>query len=1149
MSNFKFLYEEWPGLFKEAKEAEELTLTSPKACAIICRSAMEKAVHWLYNNDQDLEMPYDTNLSSLIHEQAFREVIKPSMFREINLICLTGNNAAHGKSITSQQSISSIKYLFRFLSFVGFYYSENDVDLPLFSMDFIPDGKGHKETLKALQELEKQLDQKRDQEAQERAKYEEQAAKIELLQKQLETQQEETTQRRKSREKVKDPVKAIPILIPESVTRKIYIDVLLKDAGWDDLKEGRELEFPVVNMPLTTNPSGKGYVDYVLWGKDGKPLAVVEAKRTMEEARKGRHQAELYADCLEKAYNQRPIIFYTNGFDTYIWDDTFYTDREIYGFYTQDQLQLLIDRRETRKDPRKFKINAAITGRDYQIEAITRVAENLVVTGKDGHLRGAKRESLLVMATGSGKTRTAASIVDMLSKCNWAKRVLFLADRNALVTQAKNAFKEHLPELSSIDLTKEQEDQQTRLVFSTYPTILNKIDKVKTKDQRFYGVGHFDLIIIDEAHRSVYQKYKAIFEYFDSMLIGLTATPKKDIDFNTYGLFGIEDDNPTYAYELNTAVAQGYLVPPKSISVPLKFQREGILYDELSESEKQEYEEKFGDPTLDETPDYIGNSAINKWLFNLDTVNKVLEHLMVNGIKVNGGDKLGKTIVFAKNHAHAVFIEECFNKNYPEYGGKFLRVIDNYETKAQSLLEKFTDHFEEQDPQIAVSVDMMDTGVDAPRVVNLVFFKPVKSSSKFWQMIGRGTRLCPDLFGPGQDKKEFLIFDFCENFEYFNQFPDGIEATMTKPLLQLIFEAKLTVAQLIADLPEISPAQKEIREQYLSELHGIVARLDDYRIVVRKELRYVNEFRNKKKWNNLNPSDVTTINQHLSHLQTHAKDDDELARRFDMIVLNYQVLLLQGSSESRKFMDRILTTAKALEKKSNIPEISRQLPLLKEIQTERYWNTLDVKRLEELRVNLRELIKYLDVESQEPVFTHFEDQLDLSKAEEMDLMQNSYITLQSYKDRVESYIRKNKNHLTINKLSKNIPITKDEIDELEKILFTESVAGTKDRFIQEYGEKPLGAFIREITGLEQDALNKAFVEFLQVGNLRADQMTFVNRIISYLTKNGVIDKAMLYEPPFTDMNDQGLSGVFENDADLIKIVRIIDEINGNAGVA
>ena len=1148
MSNFQFLEKEWSQIYKEAKEAEKLTLTSPKASAILSRSALELAVNWLFENDADLDWPYDTKLSSLIHDQGFTDILKPTMFKEINIIRYNGNDAAHGKAVGQNKALISIKNLFRFLSFLSIYYAEVEVDIPSFSMRHITDGNQEKETLATLQILEKQLANKLAKEKEERVKIEKQAETIELLQRQLIEAQKTTTQRRQQREKVKEVEKEIPILIPESETRRLYIDILLKDAGWDNLQEGREIEFEVKGMPKSTNPSGIGYVDYVLWGKDGKPLAVIEAKKTMADARVGRHQAELYADCLEQMYQQRPIIFYTNGFETFIWDDTFYTDREISGFYTQDELQILVDRRSTRKDLRKFKVNTNIAGRDYQIEAIQRVSENLVVTDTNVQIRGARRKSLLVMATGSGKTRTAAAIVEMLTKCNWAKRVLFLADRNALVTQAKNAFKEHLENLSSIDLTKEKEDINTRLVFSTYPTIINKIDKVKTNDERFYGVGHFDLIIIDEAHRSVYQKYKAIFDYFDALLIGLTATPKKDIDHNTYGLFEIEDDNPTFAYELNTAVQQGYLVPPKAISVPLKFQREGIKYNELSEAEKLEYEEKFGDPTNEEAPDTIGSAALNKWLFNTDTVDKVLEHLMKDGIKVNGGDKLGKTIVFAKNHDHAIFIEERFNKNYPEYGGKFLRVIDNYETKAQSLLEKFTDPFEEQDPQIAVSVDMMDTGVDAPRVVNLVFFKLVKSASKFWQMIGRGTRLCPDLFGPNEDKKEFVIFDYCQNFEFFDEHPDGFNTSNSKPLQQQIFEAKLNVAQLIYHLPEKSKEDREIRDTYLSELHKIVQNLDEHRFEVRKQLRYVKEYSNKSKWSNLSKSDLQEINSHLSHLQSAIKGDDELARRFDMLVLTYQMVLLTASGNTAKYTTKIFTTAVALEKKDNIPQVAAQLPLLKKIQTDHYWETINIKKLEQLRVALRELIKYLDVNKQEPIYTHFEDEIDLENIQVTEPVNTAYVSLQSYKDRVEAYIRNNKNHLAIYKLSNNVPITKKELDTLESMLFTEEVAGTKEQFQKEYGTRPLGAFIRSITGLDQNALNNAFADFLQVGDLRADQMTFVKTIISYLSKNGTIDKRMLYEPPFTDLNDQGISGVFDNNRDVVKVVKIIDSINSNADV-
>ena len=708
---------------------------------------------------------------------------------------------------------------------------------------------------------------------------ERQAELIESLQQKIEAQRQAGMERREAREQRIDFDAVQPPPLNERQTRKLYIDTLLKEAGWDELKTGHDIEYPVTGMPLTTNPSGTGYVDYVLWGKDGRPLAVVEAKKSIREARAGKYQAELYANCVEHMHGRRPVIFYTNGFETFLWDDTFYVDRLVEGFYTQDELQLLVDRRASRKDLRTFAINADIAGRPYQLEAIRRVAENLVVTGPRGTLRGKNRASLLVMPTGSGKTRTAAAIVDMLTKCNWAKRVLFLADRNALVTQAKNAFKEYLPELSAIDLTREKEDKGTRLVFSTYPTILNKIDTVKADDQRIYSPGHFDLIVIDEAHRSVYQKYRAIFEYFDALLIGLTATPKKEIDRNTYGLFGIEDDQPTFGYEFDDAVSEGYLVPPRSISVPLKFQREGIRYADLSEEEKREYEEKFGDPTTEEIPVAIESSALNTWLFNKDTVDKVLAFVMENGLKIEGGDKLGKTIIFAKNHKHAVFIEERFNKNYPGYTGRFLRVIDNYESKAQDLLEKFCDVFNPQDPQVAVSVDMMDTGVDAPRVVNLVFFKVVRSITKFWQMLGRGTRLCPDLFGPGMDKQEFLVFDFCENLEFFDEHPEGLKASQAKPLTQRIFETRLQVAGLIAQNEDATDRDQSLRTTYLDELHEAIATLDPKRIAVRKQLRYVEEFKHKDKWQNLSRGDILEIHEHLSHLPPVDEGDDELARR------------------------------------------------------------------------------------------------------------------------------------------------------------------------------------------------------------------------------------------------------------------------------
>ncbi len=1147
MSNFDYLAEQFPAFCQAAQEAEQLANTSPKASAVLSRSAMELAVIWMYENERSLTLPYNYNLSGLIHDHDFTAIVGQSIFQDIRLIKNLGNNGAHGKSVSPRESTASVKNLFRFFSFLAYYYGNPQLKAPAFDLSLLPDGQEFNRTKAQLEALATQQEAS-NKELKDAIREKEELAKYsEELEEAIKHAKALNSERRIAREKLHAIDETIPRELPEAETRRLYIDSLLKDAGWENLVNGKDLEYPVVGMPQSTNPSGNGRVDYVLWGENGLPLAVIEAKQTMADAAQGKHQAFLYANAMEQMHGQRPIIFYSNGFETHIWDDTFGIPRNVAGFYTQNELQRAVDRRQDRKDPRNFKLNTAIAGRPYQLEAAKRVAENICITGKDGNIREARRGSLLVMATGSGKTRTAAALVDMLSKSNWTKRVLFLADRNALVTQAQKSFNEHLPHLSSIDLTevKEEKDSETRLVFSTYPTIMNKIDTVKSGDARFYGVGSLDLIIIDEAHRSVYQKYKAIFDYFDAQLIGLTATPKSDIDHNTYGLFVIEDDNPTFAYELTTAVEQGYLVPARSLSVPLKFQREGIKYKELSEAEKREYEEKFGDPTQQEAADEIGSSALNKWLFNADTVDKVLAYLMNEGIKVAGGDKLGKTIIFAKNHAHAVFIEERFNKNYPEYGGHFLRVIDNYEPKAKDLLEKFVDPYAEVNPQIAVSVDMMDTGVDAPRVVNLVFFKPVKSVTKFWQMIGRGTRLCPDLFAPGVDKKEFLILDFCENFEFFEEFPDGLSTSHPKPLLQQIFESRLDVAMLISKISEPTDGDKEIRELYLNQLHGAVVSLDKQRFVVRQHLRYVEKFKEKENWINIDSLDENDIKKHLSHLEPSLPQDDELARRFDLLSLKLQIAQLRSTRDYGNLVTNVVRTAAALQKKENLPDVKEQIGMIKEVQKDEFWANADTKSVEQVRVALRDLIKYLDRKDQAPVFTHFEDELDLDGVLVKETTV-SYGNLQSYKDRVESYVRKNRFHLSIDKLSKNIPITAGDLVALEEILFTEEGAKTKEQFISEYGEQPLGTFIRKIVGLDQTAAREAFADFLQAGNLESSQMTFINAIITHLTKNGIIDKGMLFEPPFKDIHNQGVFGVFVNEKDRQHLLSTIDKINGNA---
>jgi type I restriction enzyme R subunit len=742
------------------------------------------------------------------------------------------------------------------------------------------------------------------------------------------------------------------------------------------------------------------------------------------------------------------------------------------------------------------------------------------------------------MATGSGKTRTAAALTDILFKNNWVKRVLFLADRNALVRQAKGNFSEYLPEISAIDLTKEKENDITRLVFSTYPSMMNKIDNARTGDERFYGVGHFDLIFIDEAHRSIYNRYKAIFDYFDAPIVGLTATPKDGIDHNTFELFGCSDEDPTFLYELNQAVPT-YLSPYKNIDIKTKFLREGIKYKDLSDNDKERYENTFVDRTTGLFPEEISSNAMNKWLFNRDTVNKVLDALMEHGLKIEGGDKIGRTIIFAVNQNHAKFIVDCFLERYPDKPSGFISMIHNEVSHAQSLIEAFCDKYKENLPQIAVSVDMMDTGIDAPRVLNLVFFKVVRSYAKFWQMIGRGTRLCPDVFGPDKPKEHFLIFDVCGNFDFFEAEKKKDDTLTPKPITQQIFEARLHLSRLLAETGK--PEDIELANGLRDILHIAIQNLDKSRFQVAMQLRYVEQYSVRTKWNNIDAQSVHDIEEHLSELPT-AESINELARRFDLMMLKLQIATLMMSGTKTKYENGLMDIAEGLSEKYTIPAVERSRALIESLKEPEFYKGVSQQKLEQIREELRELIQYLDSSGRPVFYTNITDSELTMTVSEPDMSVN-YGTL--YRRRVESFIRDNKHNLVISKLQSNIAVTLGELQMLENILFDGGERGTKEDYKKEFGEAPLGVFIRSIVGLDTKAAQDAFADFLKAGNLRADQMTFLQNIIDYLTKNGTIEPSMLFESPFTDLNDQGLMGVFD-DGESHRIIGIVEQINGNA---
>jgi type I restriction enzyme R subunit len=1097
MSNFTFLSTDWPELYETAREAEQNVNSAPRTSCFYARRSLERAVKWLYTNDSYLKQPYADNLAALIHEPTFRENLEPCLFPKILTIQKIGNLAVHSdKPISSSDSLHTLKELFHVLYWLARSYSPSAAAIgkPLFDITQIPQ-KDSAVADRNAEQLAKLQAEQSDKDARLATREAELARTIEEIAA-LKAKIQEYKERNSQTPDDHD--------YSEAETRDYFIDLLLKESGWD-LKAADVLEYPVNGMP---NDKGEGFVDYVLWGDDGLPLAVVEAKRTRKDSRIGQQQAKLYADCLEQMKGQRPIIFFTNGYETWLWDDLNYPPRKVQGFYKKDELQLLINRRTSIREITIATINKAIVERYYQHEAIRRTAEDFQ--------RRKLRKALLVMATGTGKTRTVIALIELLQKCNWIKRVLFLADRTALLTQAGNAFKEHLPHSSPVNITKIKDDTTSRIVLSTYPTMMNCIDEAKGGDKRF-SPGHFDLIVIDEAHRSVYQKFRAIFTYFDALLLGLTATPRSEVDRDTYSLFELEKGVPTFYYELEKAVADGFLVPPRAHSVPLKFQREGVTYNDLSPEEQAEYEEKFWDEENGGMPEKIESSALNNWLFNIDTVDKVLEHLMRYGVKVAGGDRLGKTIIFAKNHNHALFIQERFDKSYPHLKGKFCRVIDNYETYAQTLIEDFSQ--KESDPTIAISVDMLDTGIDVPEIVNLVFFKLVRSKTKFHQMMGRGTRLCKDLFGPGLDKENFYVFDYCQNFEFFAENPEGIEGSSQESLGKKIFKQRLNLLLLLQqpDIPTGDGLQR-LRGSIEDVLHGEVTLMNPDNFIVRPHRRHLEKYTVRDHWSRLSAEDELEVRLHLAGLPAELPQEDETAKRFDLLMLNLQLALLEKSASFARNRDKVMEISARLEGKGTIPMVAQQMELILDLQTDGWWAGITLPLLEEVRLRLRDLIKFLDKGEAVIVYTDFEDTIGdhtpifvagYASAEEM----------RQYRLKVERFIRDNSHHITINKLRMNRQITRQDLEELERLLFTADEVGSRERFEQVFGhQQSLGMFIRKLVGLDREAASEAFGEFLHNSTYSAAQIRFIDQVVSYLTQNGSMDPGLLYEPPFTDLH-------------------------------
>lgn len=1110
MKNFDYLKElELNDLYRFCSSAEELQVCMPDLSAISARRALEYIVHSLYQM-KNLNVSERASLYELVEGEPFKEFIGDErVMMAVHYVRKVGNCGAHAATVSKKESFFCLLNIYNVVGAILLKLKVVESIKP-FDRNLIPDAlRGPVMTPPK-------------------------AVHITPSDKLVEAVDKENVESN-------TPVEVLPTDISEAETRRMYIDLMLREAGWeildtDGLVQPSKacIEVELQGMP---NTHDVGFADYVLFGSNGKPLAVIEAKRTSTSAVKGKHQAELYADCLEKQYGVRPVVYYTNGFQTYIIDGLGYPPRRLYSFHTEDDLERMLQKRG-RKDITDFSIKDHITDRYYQKTAIKAVCE---------HYNNKHRRGLLVMATGTGKTRVAISLVDVLKRNDWVKNVLFLADRTSLVKQAHKNFVKLLPNETTCVLNESGErDMNARITFSTYQTMINFIDT----DEKLFSVGRFDLIIIDEAHRSIFGKYGAIFNYFDAMLIGLTATPRDEVDKSTYDIFEMEQGSPNYAYELEDAVSDGYLVNYAGFKRGSVILKEGIKYSSLTEKEKMQMEQiweyemtrKALDPSprmaaettvMYEKAKYvrdINNNELFTYIHNINTIDKVLQDLMENGLKVQSGERIGKTIIFAYRHTHAELIVERFNALYPEYGAGFCVLIDNQVTYAQDLIDKFEKR--DTDPQIAVSVDMLDTGIDVPDVLNLVFFKPIKSRIKFMQMIGRGTRLSQGVFGD-EDKKEFYIFDWCCNFDYFEKNPNGKEVASVQSLTERLFSLRTDIAfHLQHQKYQEDAFAKNLHDETKALLKGMVSVLSDNHISVRAKWEQVSHFKESSAWEYISELDTLTLKNDIAPLLPK-NTQDENAKKFDVLVLAIELSLLDDDTHANKSVQNVQFVAERLQEKASIPQIQAKMPTIKEVLDPVCWENVSLSWLERVRTDLRDLTKFLIGDKKKWFVVDIEDVVSYGGES------TGIVTRVSYKQRILDFLAENRDLPVLNKIYSMEQLTHADVCELERILWKE--LGNKEDYDRYTQNMACGAnvamFIRSIIGVNRKEAIEKFTQFISGSELNAEQEEFLMTIISYVCENGDITKDIVVnESPF----DEKL-GVFSSY--MLPLAKYIDNIH------
>ncbi|MCA9678708.1 MAG: DEAD/DEAH box helicase family protein [Myxococcales bacterium] len=1123
--NFEFVRSRRAVLADLGGFAESYAHTDPASSLIKQRSIVEQVVNSIFDVYR-LRAPYSDNLNDMMNEHEFRDAVPEVVQGKLHAVRKAGNMAAHPRrpsggrpapQLTPQLALERLQQTFEIVLWFHIQVDGGQrKDCPIYD----PPAAGTSTSGKARETLEKlRLAE---------AKFEAVLAEVEdERKKRLAAEQVAAATAAELAElRTQGQQVAATLEFNELTTRRRLIDTMLLDADWDVGVDGASTE--TVKQEVDLGP-GKGRADYVLYGPNGKPLAVIEAKRTVKDAKAGAEQARLYADALEEATGQRPVIFCTNGMDLYLDDDAQkYPRRKVYGFYSLDSLEYLVHQRSAKSNLATVAPNLTITERMYQLEAIKRVTERF---------SSKFRKTLIVQATGTGKTRVAVSLCDVLMRAGWAKRILFLCDRRELRRQADRVFKEFMPgEPRVVVDSTTSNDRDKRIYLATYPAMMQCYEG--------FDVGFFDLIIADESHRSIYKKFRSLFQYFDALEVGLTATPVNFVERDTYKLFECEDRDPTSHFSFQEAISSSppYLSPFRVREFSTWARTDGFSYQGMNDEQKRQLEDQTSTPDdIDFAPE-----DLDLKLFNADSTRHVWRTLMEEGIRDATGSRIGKTIVFARRHEHAVHMAEIFSQLYPQYGSAFCKIIDNRETRCEQLIDDFKNPAD--DLTIAISVDMLDTGIDVPEVVNLVFAKPVKSYVKFWQMIGRGTRLCRDLFGPGRDKTEFLIFDHWGNFRFFDEGFEEKQPSVQKSLLQHLFEARVELAQAALDKLD-QPAFEQTAALLILDINA--ARTANS-IEVRdrwRELELLSEGDRIAHFASATKADLLDIAAPLQQWRSIRGDED--AYRFDLLMTRLQVELMKGGPKAPRVQDlraRVQEAVELLAKNQN--PVKAHADAINQVRDKDFWTNVQVHQVEGLRNDLRGIMKHQQSTPTGRVAPLVFDVTDTDLHAATYVPKLEGLDLVAYRQRVETVLQQHfAQNPVLQRLRDGQAVPEPELEELARLVLQIDDRANIRHLVGRQPEprRSLVTVFRSLVGLEPGAVARAFADFVhKYPAMSSQQLRFLQLLQNYIAQNGGIDIDRLYEPPFTTVHTDSVDGLFPDPAQAGEVFAILEAFQSPA---